>query len=260
MINDPKLEEIHLHDLKLDSSVQRSWDHKWSKEIAADFNEDLLGVFRVSRRDEARGGGDYIIDGQHRLHALKALELDENDTYVQALVYEGLTQEEEALLFDAFNVKTRNVNSVDSFRLQVVAKDPEASQIQDVLNRHGLHVAYGTATNVVSAVAALRWIYRQGGVVLLDRTLTVIETAWGAKDRWSRDGNMLKGVAYVLLKIPTVNQDSLEEKLGKSGRPGQILGTARTYRAATKRSLWLETAHQVVAIYNTHRRERRVAL
>lgn len=259
-IRNPVLEALSINDLQVDPHVQRSWDENWSKTLAKAFDEEKLGVFRVSRRDASRGGGDFIVDGQHRWHACKDQGWDEDESYVQCLVYEGLTQAEEAALYVAFNVESRRPNAIDTYRLENVAGMPEAVEIQKVVDKHGLVVAFGGAANYVSAVSALRWVYRLGGSELLDRTFTVVEKAWGPRDRWARDGNLLKGLAHVLKKAGHLDQSSLEEKLGKSGRAGQLLGNARTLRSATGRSLWLETAHQIVTVYNHSRRSHKVAL
>lgn len=257
-IKDPELEVLTLQTLKVDSYAQRSYDDRWAKELHDKWDDDKVGVFRVSRRT---GGDLYVMDGQHRMGALRMFpDLDESDGEVLALVYEGLTLRQEAELYLAFNSKTRKANPVDTFRLERVAEEAEAVNIQVVLDRHGLIVQMGNGANQVAAVAALRWVYRLGGTDLLDRTFTVIEKSWGVRDRWARDGNILRAVGWVLHKIPHIDQGSLEDKLGKSGRPGQLIGQARTYRMATKRSLWLETAHQIVAIYNHSRRSRSVSL
>jgi hypothetical protein len=257
-ISDPELEVLDLDALKVDAYAQRGYDNKWAKELHDNWDDDKVGVFRVSRRTD---GGLYLMDGQHRTGALRMFsELTEDERQVLGLVYEGLTIQQEAELYLAFNSKTRKANPVDTFRLERVAEEPEAVNIQLVLDKHGLIVQMGTGAHQVAAVAALRWVYRLGGVDLLDRTFTVIEKSWGVQDRWARDGNILRAIGWVLHKIPYLDQGSLEDKLGKSGRPGQLLGQARTYRMATKRSLWLETAHQVVAIYNHSRRSRSVSL
>lgn len=257
-ISDPTLQSILVSDLHVDPTVQRNYDPRWARRIADNFDEDKLGVFRVSQR---ANGLVYILDGQHRFGALQLKSWHKMGAAVQALVYTGLSLAEEAELFVAFNIETRKPNSIDGYRLKLVSGDADIVRIQEVLDKHGLKVEYGGSGNSVAAVAALNKIYADGGPALLDRTLNIVESAWGVTNRDGRDGNLLKGVAYVLQKSGrNLDTDSLIDKLGKSGRPGQILGTARTMKSATKRSLWMEIAHAIVAIYNKGRSSRKVAL
>lgn len=256
-IKNPKLETIKVKDLHIDPHTQRSWDEKWSKKMKDNFDEDKLGIFRVSRRTD---GLNYVIDGQHRHHMLVDLKWDVDGHTVQSLVYEGLTLREEAELFLAFNIETRKPTSIDGYRLSVVAEEPWALDIERVLDKHGLRVGFSMGGNDIAAIGALRVLYDRGGHRLVDEVLTIIEQAWGASDRDARDGSILKGVGHVLLHNDSIDRHSLADKLGKAERPGQLLGRARTYKAATGRSLWMETAHVVVAHYNKGRSTRKVAV
>jgi hypothetical protein len=253
----PKLIRLFVNDLQVDNYAQRSYDPKWAERLAKDdrWNPGKEGVYRVSRRGH---GQDYVFDGQHRRGA--RLLRGEGDVQVPCLVYEGMTRQEEAEQFLAFNVESRKPNNIDTFRLQVVAEQEDALEIQDVLDKHGLRVEGGAGPNSVAAVTSLRWLYNVGGTELLDDTLTILNNAW-PHERDARAGEMLKGLGYFLVKVtgqPDVT--SLTDKMTKSGTPAGILGRARQHRMATGRPLWEEVAHRLLDLYNYQRSSRRLAL
>lgn len=255
-IKRPKLHMLPASTFKVDGYAQRTYDDKWAKHLADNWNTDGEGVYRISRRGP---NADYVFDGQHRLGARK--HRGTLKELVPALVYEGLTIPEEAALFRYYNIKTRKPNPIDDFRLAVVEGDTEATEIQKILDEHGLKMQYGAGAHQVSAVGSLRWLYREGGTDLLDDTLTLGEEAWPGQFR-ARDGSMLKGLGYVLLKTrrQRLDLDSLVAKLAASGNAGNVLGKARSYREATGRTLWLEVAHVITTIYNSKRSVYKVTL
>jgi hypothetical protein len=166
----------------------------------------------------------------------------------------------EAKRHRARNTQTRRTNIIDDFRIAVTAGDPESVEIKTVLDAFDLRVNFGHGTNEISAVAALRWIYRRGGSSLIVRTLGVIEGAWG-RDRTARDGSILKAVAYLLdKKGNSLDVQSFQDKLARDGTPGRLLGTARAHKMATGKALWLQVAEVMVAVYNKQRTTRRIAL
>lgn len=252
----PDVQWLRVGDLRVDTYTQRSYSPTFAKDMSRRWDDSKLGLFKVSYRKD---GGYYVIDGQHRRGAL--LLLDQMDKQVPALVYSGLTLRDEASMFVADNNDNRRPNPLDVHRLLVVAEEPEAVAIQKILDEHRLTLAYGGNARSISAISALRWLYQTGGEKLTELTLRTVEEAWGDDSRDSRDGTLLRALGFVLHhKATQIDVTSLADKLGKRGKPGQLLGDARTYRQMTGRSLWLETAHAVVAVYNKGRHSRRVVL
>jgi hypothetical protein len=251
----PKLQRLRVGDLLTDGYAQRSYDPKWAEKLATNWNPGKEGIYRVSRRGP---GKDYVFDGQHRAGA--RLLRKEADAQVPALVYEGMTRQEEAEQFLAFNVETRKPNNIDTFRLQVVAEQEDALAIQDVLDKHGLRVEGGAGPNSVAAVTSLRWLYTVGGTELLDDVLTLVHNVWPS-ERDGRAGEILKGLGYFLVKVTGhPDMDALQKNLTMSGSPAGLLGKASQYRQATGRPMWEEVAHRVLDIYNARRSSRRLAL
>ena len=92
--------------------VQAHVDH-----LLAEFDPELIGNPHVSQRSDRY----YIIDGQHRIEALKAwLGEGHEAQQVQCWTYVDLTEADEANLFDRLN-DVRQVNAFDKFRIRVNA-------------------------------------------------------------------------------------------------------------------------------------------
>src|SRR5688572_14012654 len=65
---------------------QREFSHAWATDIASSLNIEGIGFPVVSHRD----GNFYILDGQHRVAALRIFGFAPEDT-IQCEVYEGLS-------------------------------------------------------------------------------------------------------------------------------------------------------------------------
>lgn len=262
MIRKPRLQWLTVNDLQVDSYAQREYRDHDAQRIADKWNPEKLGVFKVSRRTNGDGQvvGHYVVDGQHRRGAM--LKLDMGSETVPALIYSGLTIKEEADMFLADNAENRHPTPIDIFRVSLVAKDPTALAIQEVLKAHNLTVEAGAGRRGVSAVGSLRWLYEKGGAALLHQTLTLLEETWGSDTRAARDGQLLKGVGKVLADSTGAKLDrrALAEKMAKEGKPQQLIGTARTHRAATGYAQWVQIAHVIVMIYNKGRTSGRIEL
>src|SRR5262245_20113579 len=86
-------EEIFAAELRTHHRVQRTFDSRWANKLVEDWQTLHVGVILVSRRAD---GTMYIIDGQHRVYV--ALLMDPT-AIMYCVVYEGLSIEEEALVF-----------------------------------------------------------------------------------------------------------------------------------------------------------------
>src|SRR5436853_1045819 len=84
--------------LMVDHSVQRPLDGVRVASIAGDFEPESIGVIHVSRRSN---GTYHVMDGQHRVAAMRVLGMDE--TPVPTHLYEGLSKAAEARMFRRLN-------------------------------------------------------------------------------------------------------------------------------------------------------------
>jgi len=171
---------------------QRSVKTQKIKEMNEKFDANLLGTITVSRRD----GLLYVIDGQHRvaLARIKGLKA------LMALVYEGLTYEEEAEYFNKLNgangEKTR-LTTGDIFHANVEAKDEGAVEIKNMIEKVGFKIAKANGKNIITAVGEVQKIYNKFGGQHLFESLALIKETWNG-ETYSLNNLMLRGVSEFL--------------------------------------------------------------
>ena len=132
-----KFAMIPKRELTVDNSYQRPQSVRRARDIAAAFDWRAFGTLLVSRRKVKRKTINYVIDGGHRL--LAGL-LRPDVGRVPCLVFEGLTQDEEAEIFVAANTKQKKPSPSDIFLARVSANDPTAQGLLQIFRAHGLEV------------------------------------------------------------------------------------------------------------------------
>lgn len=187
-----RIKTVKLKELRVSSAAQRELKTAWANTLTEQFDIDMVGTFTVSFRD----GIYWIVDGQHRFHALtswaKAEFGDEwGDWTIQVWAHDGLGEADEARLFLAFNNR-RAVTAFDKFKVGVTAGLPIPCDIERVVRLLGLRVEKGRKPGAVSAVGALERVYADGDAVLLRKTLETVRDAWAGS---GFDSEPLQGVA-----------------------------------------------------------------
>lgn len=212
-------EEVTLEDLHVDPDIQRSLNMGRAKGIASSIIPSALSVLTVSRRTDGRL---FILDGQHRTKAL----LLAGFKVWRAEIHEGLNTQEEAALFLCKNVESARVSAYDSFKACLSASMALETDIAAVLSKHGLEMASSASINRVGAVITVQNLVRLYGVENLDRTLGVLDLAFGRVERtW--DGTFLGGVGKFLGEYgDLVNQARLVERMQAKGGPQRWLQQA----------------------------------
>jgi hypothetical protein len=87
-------EWIVANDIRVDTQYQRPINIAHVRKIANEFDERAFGVILVSERAD---GSVYVIDGQHRLAAVKSM--GRGGSEIPCHVYRGLSVGDEALIF-----------------------------------------------------------------------------------------------------------------------------------------------------------------
>lgn len=248
---------LEISSLQYDERVQRPVNKGRVAKIAAAFDPDALGVIQVSERAD---GSRFVIDGWHRVMALKHIGWD-NGQKVECKVRRGLTLAEEAQLFVELN-NTAKPRYIDAFLVRVEAGDPDAVAVHQIIRAAGLAVDRSARDGHVCAVQALERIYRGDGRVSKSRnsaavrdTLKVCTRSWGQASA-SLNGAILEGIGRVLLRYGSaVSIDDLVRKLGPfpGGAPG-LLGAARATRDIRGGALANAVAGVVVDTHNKGRR------
>lgn len=163
---------VPIAKMRVSPVAQRQRNQARVDYLAANFDPDEIGYFTVNFRD----GHYWVMDGQHRMEALKAIGY--GDQQVECDVYEGLTVEEEAEKFLKLS-DTLTISAFDKFQKGVVAGRPVEVAINRVVLDCGCAVSRTRTTGAIKAVGTLRKVYARGGDEVLGRTLKLILAAYG---------------------------------------------------------------------------------
>ena len=214
---------VKISDLTIDYTYQRQPIMKKVNKIAKSFDPDILGVIICSMRED---GSIAVIDGSHRVHALRMKGL--NDSTVNALVYFSLTIQEEAKIFAMLNQEHTKPNTTDIFKAGIVSGDEETIAISKILNSLGLIIGVGPGDNKVRAISTIRRVYRNAGEKVLRDTLYTIKSAYGDSSSTMRDV-LISAIAIVYNRYgEKVEVSRMITTLQKFGNPNMLIANAKS--------------------------------
>lgn len=219
-----RLKWIPLNTMKINPQAQRELNQARVDHLAASFDLEQIGVPTVSLRD----GSHWIIDGQHRMEALRSCGFA--DELVQCWVYEGLTSEQEAELFLKLN-DTLTVAAIPKFRSAVHAGRATESDIDRIVRSVGLVVSKDKIPGAIGAVGTLGRVYGRGPGVLA-RSLRIVRDAYG-------DGGLeapvIDGIGHLCARYNgELNEAEAIEKLQKAhGGVNGLINKAEVLRRST---------------------------
>lgn len=211
--------------MRVSPLAQRDLNKARVDHLVANFDLEQIGTPTVNRRN----GGLYIIDGQHRVEALR--EIGWGDQQIQCWVYEGLSEQDEAEKFLQLN-DTLTVNAYAKFRVGVRAGREDECVIDGIVQREGLCVSQDKIPGAISAVGTLRKVYVRSDAATLARTLGMIRDAYGDS---GLEAAVIDGIGLLCqryngeLDVPVAI-----ERLGKvHGGVNGLLGNAEKLRLQT---------------------------
>lgn len=181
-----EIRKVPIRDLRLDSSYQRDLDMARVQKMVRDWDPRRSGLATLSHR----AGVLWIVDGQHRVAALREM----GAIFIDASVLEGMSQSDEADLFVALQRGTKSLNAWDLFKAETTAGHPEVLDIIRIVHAAGFKIERSTGHGNIQAVGALRRVFSLGGEPLLALTLTTARGCWSG-DRKQLDGQVLEGLA-----------------------------------------------------------------
>lgn len=167
-----KLEWVPIVKMKVAPHAQRELRPSWVDSIATEFNPDSIGIVTVSARDDAF----YIIDGQHRVAALKKMGWE--DQKIECRVFHTMTLKDEADQFDRLN-SVKAVDSFERFKVRITAERQVECAIENVLHQHKLVLSRDNVPGAVGAVGTLRRVFMRSDGHVLGRSLRIIRDAYG---------------------------------------------------------------------------------
>ncbi len=226
--------------------AQRRFSRGQAEEYAANFDENKVGVPAVNHRN----GIYWIVDGQHRIEALKLFFAPKDPGAIECSVYVDLEDSEMAELFIGLNTR-RTVNRFDAFRIACSAERTRESDILRIVEANGLKVKQAKEPKCVSAVSALCQIADRSGTTVLGQTLRALRDGLSG-DTLAFDAYMMLGVANVFNRYNgRTNEHYLATAL-ESVQKGSttILRRAEAAREKTGNSKAQCVAAAIVDIYN----------
>lgn len=220
-----RLRWVPIDKMKVSPLAQRELRQARVDKIAANFDLEQVGTPTVNER----GGHFFVIDGQHRIEALR--EMGWGDQQIQCWTYAGLSEEEEAEKFLKLN-DTLAVDAFSKFRVGVQAGRFEETDIDRIVRAGGLRVSQDMSQGAIRAVGTLRRVYTRGGPATLARTLRICRDAYG--DR-GLDAAVLDGIGLLCDRYNgDLNDDVAVEKLSRvHGGVNGLLGKAENLRRQT---------------------------
>jgi len=240
-----RLKWVLIPQMRVNILAQRDLNPSWVNKLAAELSLEKLGNPTLSFRD----GHYYIVDGMHRVEALKVFGF--GDYRIQCWVYAGLSEEEEAEMFLVLNNKL-TVDVFARFRVAVQAGRDVDVDIDRIVNAAGLHISRDSVQGAVRAVGTLRRIYTRAGAKTLARTLAVARDGFGDA---GMEAVILDGLALVIGRYEDRIDDAvLTAKLSKMGGGAKGLsGKAEVVRQRTAKPKTQSVAAVVVDAYNSGR-------
>jgi hypothetical protein len=152
-----RIQEVPIGKMTTSRRVQRDLKQHRVDYLLANFDLDDFGQPVVSWRD----GHYYIIDGQHRVEALKQwLGKGWDIQKIECRVYQGLTEAEEADMFDRLN-DVLIVSSYDKFKIRVTAGREAESYIDKIVREEKLVISRDKLPGAVRAVGTLVRVLRR---------------------------------------------------------------------------------------------------
>lgn len=240
-----KLEWVPISMMRVSAQSQREQKRAFVEHIVAEFDVDQLGNPTVSKR----GGWYHIMDGQHRIGALR--EMGWGDQLIQCWVYEGLTEAEEAEKFLQLN-DTLTPTAFAKFRIGVQAQREEECAIDGVVRAAGLVVSQDKIPGAIAAVGTLRRVYSRTDAATLSRTLGIIRDAYGDP---GMEAAVIDGIGYLCGRYNgELDTPVAVERLGRvHGGVNGLLGEAEKLRLGTGNAKGQCVAAAAVTIINRAR-------
>ncbi len=193
---------------------QRDKEDEKVSEIVADWDERVANEPKVSYRD----GQYFVFDGQHTVLAREAMN-NRQKVPILCKVYEGLTAQEEALLFAKQTGRSSKPSSGEVLKANVFGRDPHTLAFVRATESVGLILDH-TRTRYerhLACVNTAKHAYSVFGEKIYVEALKIIVDAWnGISD--SLRFEIVKAVTeFVNLYYDDYNHERLVNRLQKVG-------------------------------------------
>lgn len=220
-----RLAWVPISRMNVSPMAQRDLNQSRVDRIVATFDLEQIGTPTVNKRD----GVFYVIDGQHRIEALRCIGY--GDQQVQCWAYEDLTEQDEAEKFLKLNDYLA-VNALAKFRVGVQAGREDECDIDRVVRSLGLVVSADKVVGGIGAVGTLRRVYERAGAAGLKQALLLVRDAYGDA---GLEAAVIDGLGLFVQRYTTeMDIERVVTRLGGAhGGVNGLLGKADALRRAT---------------------------
>lgn len=209
------LEQLDLNDGLIfydEEHYGRKLEERRLNILRADWNLQKAGAVMVSRRRNpnrrVQGPVMYVIDGHHRVITAK----EKGEAFLPALVWDGLSLQQEAALYAAFGSVLRQ-SAMQVFRARLMANDSQALHLNTIINDAGFALGFAGATVKpefrLNNVAMLEQFYRRYNGQHLFNTLGLLDQVFPGEPRRTRD----PVIRALSLMLRYYGQDMNKERL-----------------------------------------------
>jgi hypothetical protein len=225
--------------------TQREFRQAHGDKLAAELDLDKLGFLILNHRD----GQYWVLDGQHRLYALKKFGFEDECT-IDCEVYEGLSDAQMAEMFLGRDNR-RRISTYDKFFVSCTADRKRENDIRRMVESNGLRIGRVRETNTIGAVASLGKVYDRSGDVVLGQTLRALRDGY-AGDPAAFSPELIQGVGLIFNRYNgRTDEKHLVSQLSRVAHGHRGLSQrARSLREKTGTSLDQCVAAAIVEMYN----------
>ena len=182
--------------LEIPAEYQRKLNIPNVEKMSAEFTELIANPPKVSYRD----GHYFVFDGQHTIVTRRAMNGGQ-DLPIICKVYEGLTEEEEAMLFSRQTGVSTPLTAGAELRAALVGKDPESLAFAKATESTGLQLgldSYRAPWKIICIRTAFKE-YKAYGADLYKEALTMLAKGWEGDPDSLRSGILQGMVRFVAL-------------------------------------------------------------
>lgn len=235
---------VALNEMKVSPVSQRELKQAWVDRLCENMDLDRIGRPTVNYRD----GAYWIIDGQHRVEALRQFGFTPTDK-IEVDLYEGLTEAEEAEVFLKLNTVLA-VSAFDRFVKGVNAGRADECEVSRVVHANGCVISRDANPGAIAAVGTLMKVYKRSDSKTLGRTLRIIRDAYGDP---GFEAGVIDGISLLCQRYNgDLNDETAVAKLSAAhGGVAGLQGKATVLRKQTGQAKNHCTAAAAVDIINS---------
>lgn len=242
----------NLYPTQITSSVhcQREFKEWWAKWIEDNWKEINVNPPVISKRD----GKYYCCDGQHTLAAFKRVK--GTNASIHCKIITGLTEEQEAQLFDELNNNRKALTSKDNLNSQVRYR-PEVMEMIRICEKYGIIVDYNKEQSKrkdgkfhTKAVKTLESVYNRYGKKRFERICSIILKGFMDEPK-AFCAEIIDGVSAFVNIYDTDINDKVFIKRLNSTTPKKLISNAKDDRASGNVKTYMKVARLLRATYNT---------